>query len=228
VERLVAWYTVGSSIGAVVALVVANAIPLVGVLFLGWDVWTILIVYWLENGIVGIFNVAKMWLAEGVDDASAQTRINGRPIQGQAKGFLIPFFLVHYGIFWVVHGVFVFSLPAFASFGSDAASMTFDPGAIAFAAFALFIGHGASFLFNYVGRGEYRHVSAAGQMFAPYGRLVILHLTILLGAFAITFVGAPVAAVAVLVALKTAMDLGFHLREHRNVAPRPSAPVAAA
>ena len=88
-------------------------------LFLGWDVWTILIVYWLENGIVGIFNVAKMWLAEGVDDASTQTRINGRPIQGQAKGFLIPFFLVHYGIFWVVHGVFVLSFAAFATFRLD-------------------------------------------------------------------------------------------------------------
>ncbi len=64
-------------------------------------------------------------------------------------------------------------------------------------------------------------------MFEPYGRLVILHLTILLGAFAIMVIGAPVAAVAVLVALKTAMDLGFHLREHRNVAA-PSAPLVVA
>ena len=53
VERLLAWYRLTSSVGAVVALVVANAIPLVGVLFLGWNVWNILVVYWLENGIVG-------------------------------------------------------------------------------------------------------------------------------------------------------------------------------
>ena len=95
-------------------------------------------------------------------------------------------------------------------------------------AVALFIGHGASFLFNYIGRREYLRVSAAGQMFAPYGRLVILHLTILLGAFAITFIGAPVARSRCSSALKTAMDLGFHLREHRDVAARPSAPVAVA
>ena len=252
-ERLIAWYTVGSSLGAVVALVVANAIPLVGVVFFGWDVWTILIVYWVENGIVGFYNVLKMWLAEGVDDAQAQTKINGRPIQGQAKGFLIPFFLVHYGIFWVVHGVFVLSLSTFASLGADPGGVTIlpgaitivpgaipdagvapsaasgpDPGAIAFAAVALFIGHGASFLFNYVGRREYLRVSAAGQMFAPYGRLVIMHLTILLGAFAIMVIGAPVGAVAVLVALKTAMDLGFHLREHRSVAAPPAGPVVVA
>ena len=251
-ERLIAWYTVSSSVGAVVALVVANAIPLIGVVFLGWSVWTILIVYWLENGIVGVFNVLKMRMAEGVDDASAQARINGRPIQGTGKGFLIPFFVVHYGIFWLVHGVFVLSLSTFAALGAlgpgitdpgafptepglfpdpVAASQTtagIDPGAILLAAVALSIGHGASFLFNYVGRGEYRRVSAASQMFAPYGRLVILHLTILLGAFAIMLTGAPAAAVAVLVALKTALDLGFHLREHRNVATRPPGTVAAA
>ena len=52
---------------ALVALIVANAIPLFGVLFLGWNVWTILIVYWLENGIVGVFNVLKMLRAEGPD-----------------------------------------------------------------------------------------------------------------------------------------------------------------
>jgi hypothetical protein len=51
-ERLIAWYRVGSSVGAVVALLVANAIPLVGVLFLGWNVWTILTIYWLENGVL--------------------------------------------------------------------------------------------------------------------------------------------------------------------------------
>ncbi len=140
----------------------------------------------------------------------------------------------------MVHGVFVLSFAAFATFRLDDGMFQGldpvpdpgsvvtgpDPGAIAFAALALFIGHGASFLFNYLGRGEYRQVSAAGLMFAPYGRLVILHLTILLGAFAIMVVGAPVGAIAVLVALKTAMDLGFHLREHRNVAARPIAPPA--
>ena len=51
-ERLVAWYQVGSSYGAVAALIIANLVPLVGVLWFGWDVWGILIIYWLENGIV--------------------------------------------------------------------------------------------------------------------------------------------------------------------------------
>ena len=53
-------------------------------------------------------------------------------------------------------------------------------------------------------------------MAAPYGRLVILHVTIILGGMAIALTGAPAAAVFVLVLLKTALDLGFHLAEHRE------------
>jgi hypothetical protein len=157
-----------------------------------------------------------------------------------AKAALIPFFLVHYGIFWLVHGVFVFTLPmfvgAFAGTGAqgfepDVLAPGFDPqafggviaqarsvgpdlSAVAWGAIGLAISHTASFLINFVGRGEYHRVSAARQMFAPYGRLVILHLTILFGAFLSLAIGSPVGAIVVLVLLKTALDLAFHLREH--------------
>jgi hypothetical protein len=220
-QRFLAWYAVSSSIGAVVALVVANAIPLVGVLYLGWSVWTILIVYWLENGIVGFYNVLKMRKAEGGDDGSAAAwSINGRPATSMAKAGLIPFFVMHYGLFWAVHGIFVLTLPLFAGLsptGSDIGPAP-DFWTILFALVALFISHGVSYLFNFIGSGEYQRTSALGQMFAPYGRLVVLHVTIIFGAIAISSTGAPVAAIVVLVILKTALDLALHLREHRHLA----------
>jgi hypothetical protein len=232
VDRLVAWYRIGSSVGAVVALIAANAIPLVGVLFLGWNVWNILIVYWLENGIVGVINVFKMARAEGSDDATGMT-INGRPASNASKTALIPFFALHYGIFWFVHGVFVLTLPLFTGmfdtgrdpFESDAvipgvgsvSSAGIDPGTILFAVVALAISHGLSYWWNFRRGGEYRRVSAAKQMFAPYGRLFALHLTIIFGAMAIIATGAPAAAVAILVVIKTLLDVGFHLAEHRRV-----------
>ncbi|MEO5884445.1 MAG: DUF6498-containing protein [Candidatus Limnocylindrales bacterium] len=224
-ERLIAWYRLTSSVGAVVALLVANVIPLVGVLFLGWNVWTILIVYWLENGIVGVFNVAKMARAEGGDaDGSPNVIVNGRSVSSTAKLGLIPFFVMHYGIFWTVHGVFVLTLPLFGSMGADTGpDMTngFSPGTIGIAVIALTISHAVSYYFNFLRGGEYRRVSAAGQMFAPYGRLVVLHITIILGGIAIASMGAPAAAIVILVGLKTLLDLGFHLAEHRKVAAVP-------
>ncbi|MFL5689295.1 MAG: DUF6498-containing protein [Chloroflexota bacterium] len=219
-ERLIAWYRVGSSAGAVAALIVANAIPLFGVLFLGWNVWTILTIYWLENGVVGIFNILKMSKAAGPEPAgSSAVRYNGRPIIGgaAAKATLIPFFVVHYGIFWVVHGIFVLTLPQFQAFGDETAGIANDPVSVAFVLIGLAISHGISYRLNYIGRGEYLRTSVARQMGAPYGRLFVLHLTIIVGGMAIAFTGASSAAVLVLVLLKTALDLGLHLAEHRDV-----------
>jgi len=216
VERIVAWYRLGSSIGAVVALVVANLIPLIGVLFFGWSVWNILVIYWLENGIVGLINVLKMAVATGDEVTPGVTfMVNGRPATSATKMGLIPFFIVHYGIFWFVHGIFVLTLPAFFSLMSDD-GMTLDLGPVVFAALGLAISHGLSFWWNFLHGGEYRRTTAAALMFAPYKRLVALHITIIFGAFAVMFTGAPAAAVAVLVAIKTAIDLGLHLAEHRG------------
>jgi hypothetical protein len=216
VDRIVAWYRLGSSIGAVVALVVANLIPLIGVLFFGWSVWNILVIYWLENGIVGVINVLKMSVATGDEVTPGVTlMVNGRPATSATKMGLIPFFIVHYGIFWFVHGIFVLTLPAFFSLMSDD-GMTLDLGPVVFAALGLAISHGLSFWWNFLHGGEYRRTTAAALMFAPYKRLVALHITIIFGAFAVMFTGAPAAAVAVLVAIKTAIDLGLHLAEHRG------------
>ena len=215
-DRIVAWYRLGSSIGAVVALLVANLIPLIGVLFFGWSVWNILVIYWLENGIVGVINVLKMSVATGDEVTPGVTfMVNGRPATSATKMGLIPFFIVHYGIFWFVHGIFVLTLPAFFSLMSDD-GMTLDLGPVVFAALGLAISHGLSFWWNFLHGGEYRRTAAAALMFAPYKRLVALHITIIFGAFAVMFTGAPAAAVAVLVAIKTAIDLGLHLAEHRG------------
>ena len=218
-DRLVAWYRIGSSYGALIALIVANLIPLVGVLFFGWSVWNILVIYWLENGIVGVINVLKMSSATG-EEASpsvATFTVNGQPATSMTKVGLIPFFVVHYGIFWFVHGIFVLTLPAFLSLTSDV-PMELTLGPVLFAAIGLAISHGLSFWWNFLHGGEYRRVTPAALMFAPYRRLVALHLTIIFGAIAVMFTGAPAAAVAILVGIKTAIDIGLHLGEHRDVA----------
>jgi uncharacterized protein DUF6498 len=250
-----------------IALVVANAIPLVGVAFFGWSLWTILVLYWVENGIVGFWTVLKILLARGsvIGDVGRLASVGfGRlasggsralelaaaampagEVESAASGCLrVPltlFFLVHYGLFWLVHGVFVFALPTFlgaANSGIDpGSSLTIDPAtslpgvasdvivrssgfgeiawsSVAIGAVALFISHGASFLFTYLGRGEYLRTSAPAQMMAPYGRVVVLHLTIIFGAFVAALIGAPIGALVILVILKTLLDLRLHLRSH--------------
>lgn len=231
-DRWFALYRTSSWTMAAVALVVANMVPLAGVLFFGWNVWTILIVYWLENGVVGVINVFKMRMAAGPYVAGKiSMTMNGRSVDGSSKAALIPFFIMHYGIFWTVHGVFVLTLPLFALMGPGRD----DPGVsapsiwtIGLAIVALVISHGLSYRLNYIGRGEYLRTSAASQMFAPYGRLVVLHITIIVGALAIGLTGAPAAAIVVLIALKTVLDLGLHFAERRRAEPSPAQPTTVA
>lgn len=199
----------GSAPVAVALLVGANLIPLVGVLLLGWDVLSVLVMYWLENGLIGLLNIARMALAAGP--------AGGGPLAATgaaSKVVLIPFFAVHYGIFWAVHGVFVFALPSFAAAAVEGSAAVVSRDVVTVGALALAISHGASFVLNYLGRGEYRTATVGGLFVAPYGRVVVLHLTVLLGGFVALGAGSPVALVALLVILKTAVDLVLHLREH--------------
>jgi hypothetical protein len=250
IDRAVRLALATSSTTSVLVLVAFNLIPVTGVLFWGWNVATLLVLYWVENGIVGLLNVPKMLLASGPDEPASRVV----PVRGigpvtvarsgmTTKAALVPFFLVHYGIFWFVHGVFVFTLPLFIGVGSHGFGQALLPpglggstsygmidqapsigpnlAAVAWGAVGLAISHTASFLVNFVGRGEYRRVSAARQMVAPYGRLVILHLTILFGAFVSLAIGSPIGAVVVLVLLKTIVDLAFHVREHGGLGTLP-------
>ena len=213
---------------------VANLIPLVGVLWFGWGVFDVLTVYWVESGVVGLLNVPKILLArsESGEGSAFAATVNGRPLDlsGPDESALVDgphvyaanvpvasFFVVHYGMFWVVHGVFVlFGLPAFAG----ASVGVVDVGAALFGGAAMAASHGGSFVVNFVGHEEYRDVSAAGQMSAPYRRVFVLHLTIVLGAALVVSSGSPVVLVALLVALKTGFDAVAHLREHARVRRR--------
>ena len=182
------WAVRDSNPVAVAVLVVANLVPLIGVLFWGWDVATILIAYWLENGVIGLINIPKIMLAA-----------RGTPVIGPV---MAGFFALHYGGFWIGHGIFVFIIVGIASPRGTLGFITglVDPiGYVArdpqvlFIALLLLVSHGVSFFFNYMGRREYLHTTPMKQMFQPYGRLVILHITIIVGSFFVIGLGQPVA-----------------------------------
>lgn len=210
---------------SVLLLIAVNAIPIVGVLYLGWDVFTLLILYWIESGVVGIINVAKMAGAEGVGRPSSIT-VRGLATTSTSRGCLIPFFILHYGIFWVVHGVFVLLLPLFAGLGAMISRPDGGPAlgasrisaeGILLATLALIASHAVSYYVNFIRGGEYRNVSPGSIMVAPYGRVFVLHLTIILGSFAIFALGQPIGLLLLLVLLKTALDLILHVVSHKRI-----------
>jgi hypothetical protein len=211
-------------------LVLANLVTLIGVVLLGWRLGMILVLYWVESGIVGLLNVPKILLARGPLTVSARGISLALPIGSTGLGSLAAriftsiFFLIHYGIFWLAHGFLVFLLLAFArprsgdgvpsELNDPFASAGIDSAVVGSAALILLGSHVVSFWTNYLRRREYLGISFLQQMAQPYGRVVVMHVTILVGAFVMTLIGTPLAALVALVVMKTVIDLRLHVREH--------------
>jgi hypothetical protein len=53
-------------------------------------------------------------------------------------------------------------------------------------------------------------------MMAPYGRIIVLHIAILFGAFVITAFGSPVFLLLLLIAGKIGLDAKLHLRSRKK------------
>lgn len=193
---------------AIVALLAANLLPLVAVLNGQWTLFAIMYLYWAENGIVGGYNVLKMALAQG------------RGASAGSKLVMIPFFIVHYGIFWFVHGVFVFVLFGERGMrGFQLGQLALVPPTLWGALGLLLLSHGTSFINNYLARQEYQRATLEQLMQQPYSRVLILHVVVLAGGFVVMFLGQPLPALVLLIVLKTGFDLRAHLREHGRLEP---------
>lgn len=222
-------------------LIAANLIPFFGVLFGGWSAFDVVFLFWLENAIIGLFNICKMWTAGAIgrpdfaspeqkqssskpDAANVPTSETPRALRIGGMLCLSAFFTFHYGGFMFVHGVFIVALlkrpwgqmpvPDDSPFDLLKHVKEAISGDLLWPFLALFASHGFSFLYNFVGRKEYERVNVGALMGAPYGRVVVLHLAILFGGMLSLFL--PPFMVGLLVILKIGLDLRFHLKEHET------------
>ncbi len=191
---------IDSGPASTVVLVIANLIPLAGVLLDDWSIGDIMLLFWAESAIIGVFNLVKMWIV-------------GR----WSVLFLGPFFIAHFGGFMAGHLLFIYAL--FLS-GPEVMEPSTQQVAADFvqlwpALLGLLVSHGISLRFNFLGRREYLVTDVRQQMSAPYRRIVIMHLTLIFGGFLTMALDVPLLALFLLILLKIAMDVRAHRREHR-------------
>lgn len=178
-------------------LLAANAIPLAGVLFFGWDLGLVLLLYWAESAVLLFFSLLKLAMTAGL-----------------AAVALIPFFMVHAGMF--MGGHLVFLVAVFVEEPAEGWSSLVRE--IAWILPVFVASHGYSFWANFRRKGE-SYKGHGDVMAAFYRRIVVMHLTIIFGAFLIFGLGSPIWAVVLLVVLKTLADGWSHLWERRRNAP---------
>lgn len=191
----------------------SNLIPVIGVALYGWAALPLMVFYWIENVVIGGFNILKI-LVSGFTKSRALA---------VAAVFLSAFFVFHYGLFTFVHGIFVFAMFSM----SDVVHAGLDPNAapddvltnvaalvnadsdLYWSVVALVAVQAGWFVFHWLLFGHWRTASPITQMYEPYGRIFVLHMTIIVATLPVIILGEPMFAVLVLAVLKSVMELGL-------------------
>ena len=188
----------------VLAGLAVDLFPIYGVIAFGWNAVPLVMLYWMENIIAGVMTIPRIF------------------ISGATFGrcgfllalFLCAFFVLHYGLFCAVHGSFlmafiglgegtidqqinyVMDVPAMFMFGLNSAIHVewFVYAIIGFQALVL--------VWEFLIKGEWKNTNPMGEMFAPYGRIIVLHFAIFAGAGALFVLGQPIIGVLALIVFR--------------------------
>lgn len=140
-----------------VLLIAANVIPLIGTFFFDWNVLDIVLVYWCETIIVGIYTILRINLVQ--KDSLKFGGVGG-------KIFISCLFLLHYGVFCFGNGVLLMNTLAPEMNGAQEAFLMLT-ASLKWTLLALIMSHGYSFYHNYLGSGENTRTKVAEEMFIP-------------------------------------------------------------
>ena len=178
-------------------VLLVDLLPIIAVLAFGWGATPLVALYWLENLVIGVFTVLRMIAT-----------LAGNIANVFAVLFIVPFFTLHYGMFCFGHGVFI---QALATSGSTSGTPDM-PGLVSWAMqsgqgmvwfmVAIIVINLALYGVDYLMKGEFRDASPMVEMFAPYGRIVTLHVAILLGAVLAIAANEPLWGVVFLIFLR--------------------------
>lgn len=177
-----------------VAVIVANVLPLIGVVALGWDLSALIFLYWFELGILSFWALVKALFAGRPSEFDSDPLIGGA-LTSKRTSISIPF--TDLGIrlstlpvlavatpiltlVWFFAGVTTVGVIGSETPDSDALGM------VVLASFGLFLSEGASTLIQYFHRQGYREHSAQTAIQGIFMRGAVIGIGGLLTA---TFVG---------------------------------------
>lgn len=189
-------------------IIVHNMMPVIGVLFFGFDAANIVFIYITETVIIGLLNVPKILLAQkNPNDTSA----SAPPGSIAGRIFIVCFFLVHYNMF--NFGQITLLLPMMSTSADGIEGFIrylAENEFMHYAVLSIVITHGVSLWFDYILPKVYREASPVLMMFIPYPRIFVQQFVAIFGSFLLLAFGAPVLMLILLQVLKIAVEIFTH------------------
>jgi hypothetical protein len=214
----------------VISLIFANVVTIVLAVIGGWDLATVLFVYWAQSIIIGIFSVISLLgadtaalqadLQKPIDERGGSEKISSRFVWFY-KCMLAGFFCLHYGLFHWGYYAFIVESGLFGTVNFADPNLWLSCG-------LFFANHLYSHItYRHKGPKDYRYVNE--QFFTPYRRIIPMHMTIIFGSiviFALEVFGiiSTMPVLVLFLLLKTYSDITAHLIKHYQE-ENPDAPV---
>ena len=181
------------------ALVAANSVPVFGVLFFQWNLFHILLLYWVESGVIGWYAILRQF--------------RGNFAEALGSSFL---FLMHLVFFLGLQGLFLITIygPDEGS-GSIIASLAkIVPSLVTLrlAILSFFISYGIAFVKEWREKQTNQKMDPFWAILPMYGRMLFLQIVIVMGGFLVARFHQPVLSLVLLIGMKTFVDIGVSLK----------------
>ncbi|NMB79078.1 MAG: hypothetical protein GYA23_08280 [Methanomicrobiales archaeon] len=206
-----------------ISLVIVNLVTIILAIVGNWDLATVMFSYWVQSVMIGIFTAlslltagsARKFPAPPAGDSAAATFATLDPAGSILARFgMTIFFVIHYGIFHFAYYEFIVDSGIFGPVNFSEPGLYLSCG-------LFFVNHLYSFAAHW---NVHIHEAGGDDFFAPYHRIIPMHLTIIFGSIVIFIlqemgITSTMPVLVLFLVLKTWADIAAHLAKHTIVPP---------
>jgi len=201
---------------------IVNLLPVAGVIWFDWNISNIIILYYLESVVMTFFSYRK--IKANKNDELPKVYYNGRLIESreELKKILASVSLPFYIFAFLLYSLFVLIifLPGVLDFKDNLTTITKD--IVVF--YLLLIGNFIIICFGYWYDYQNSYIKqkgnekeSLGRLFdSPFSRILVIHITIVIGGFGLGRLGPNYQALIVFIAVKTVIDVISFIDMKRN------------
>jgi cytochrome b561 len=185
-------------------LLAVNAVPAAGWFVVEWSAGTTLAVYWFENVAACLFISARIVIHQRWSPRRGHFRY--RAPNAERRGSQASFvqgFLITSLAFCAAHGVFLGVILFVLNHNGDRTLADVDWRSVGFGCVSVVVILAIDFVVDLPGLRQWSFLQIEQTAYRGLGRVVVVHLTLVLGLFAVAITGAPATLFGVFVVLKT-------------------------
>ena len=191
-------------------VLLTNGVPLYGVKLLGWSATTVLVLFWFENLLTAVFTCIRIAVHRQLTRKRGHWRpgqlgllVNGKP----SRSGLLGEYATMAFVFTLAHGVFVGMIIVVIGNEHEEAIWQFSAAQFRQGAGWIALTLALNLVVDLAGIKERSYAELKSYVQVRMGRVLVLHLTIILGMFAMLATKSPFAILYMLIAFKTLWEL---------------------